>query len=484
MALKSDAKAKLPRPTLLSKLRRYAASEVAVNNKYRQLLSGVPCWSRWIEDVFEDLLQVPSGSELAVTVVNELDSEDSRNFVFTQKEISIGRGPENDISLHLQSISRNHARIYERHGDYFIEDLHSVAGTYVNRRKADLDHASPLHPGDEVLIFPYVLKVISRDLWSRDEQVRVSHCSTLICRDAAGFAAECGSDMCIFQIGVHPEMGQVMLAMGRPFVQVILARLLRGREVDLVEADQELLEFVAACVLERANRALAYPFECFLSPMREVVKSNEAGVKLEVSVRLTEAHGCIRLFLPQSFLEASPRQEKSLSVWMKTALTWKLSLRVGVIETEAAELRQVEAGDVLVYTSRCELALPMDRRRGVREWGWRVERDEMRRQQFSVEHFYEWSQAMPEEGTQGEAKQQVAEAALAELPVRVHVVLGYVDLDFKQLQDLTEGSIVELEGENHATAQLVVGNTVLGSGELVELDDHRLGVQVTRWRGQ
>lgn len=479
---RADTEAMLPRPEFLARLRRYTAGEVAVNNKYRQLFSGLPSWSSWVEDVLQDLLQVPGGSQVAVTVINELDGEDNRNLVFTQKEVSIGRGPDNDISLHLQSISRKHARMFERHGDYFIEDLHSTAGTYVNRRKVDPDRASPLRPGDEVLIFPYVLKVTPRDLWNHDEQVQLTYSSMPMSLHAAEFAAEFSSEMCLFRIDVHPGMGQILLAMSRPLVQTMIARLLRGREVGLVEADRELLEFVAACVLERANRALAWPFECSLNPLRGEVTSNETGLKIEVAVRLTQAHGCIRLFLPGSFLEQIPKQERSLSSWMKAALLWRLSLRAGFADIEAAELQQVEAGDVLVYTPRYELVLPIDRRRAVQERGWRVTQNEANARQFFIEHFYEWSQTMPEEGTQSETKQQNGVATLADLPVRVHVVLGCVDLDLKHLEDLAEGSIVELEGESQGTVQLVTGNTVLGSGELVELDDHRLGVQVTRWR--
>lgn len=478
--LKAETKLRFPRPAFLSRLRSYSAPEVAANNKYRQLFSGIPSWSSWVEEVLEELLQVPGGSELAVTLANDLDSENTRSFVFTQKEVSIGRGTDNDISLHLQSISRRHARIFERGEDFFVEDLRSAGGTYVNRRKLDPDHPCRLRAGDEVLIFPYVLQVTPRDLWSRDEQVRLSYSSTLTSLDAAEFAASFSSEMCLFQISVHPEMGHVLLAMNRLLVQTIIARLLRSREASLLETDQELLEFIAACVLERANRALQYPFECSLSPLRGNVQNSEAGLKLEAFVRLSEAHGCIRLFLPGSFLEKTPKRERSLPNHLKTRLTWRLSLRIGFAEIESGELEQVAAGDILIYTSSCALVLPS----APQERGWRVARDESNPQRFSIEHFDEWSYAMPAEETQGEAPEKKGAADLAALPVRVHVVIGYVDMDLRKLENLVEGSIVEMDGENRGTVQLVAGETVLGSGELVGLEDHRLGVQVTRWREQ
>jgi type III secretion system YscQ/HrcQ family protein len=482
--LKVETKRRFPRPGFLSRLRSYSANEVAANNKYRQLFSQMPSWSLWVDDVLQELLQVPGGNELAVTLMNDLDSENTKSFVFTQKEVSIGRGAENDLPLQLQSISRRHARIFERDGEYFIEDLRSSGGTYVNRRKLDPEHPCPLRDGDEVLIFPYALRLSPRDLWSRDEEVRLSYSSALTTLKAAEFASGSGAGMCMFHISIHPEMGQILLEISRPLVQTILLRLLRSREVDLVETDRELLEFIASCVLEKANSALKYPFECSLNSLGSEMQSSETGLKLEVLVQLSEAHGCIRLFLPGSFLEKSPKGESFLPKHLKTAITWRLSLRIGLAEIETAELNRIEEGDILVYASNCELVLPAAGRGAAQERGWRVVRDESNACRFLIEDFHEWSYGMPEEERQDEAQEKTSAANLTALPVRLHVVLGHVDMNLKGLESLVEGSIVELDGENHGTVQLVAGETVLGSGELVELEDHRLGVQVTRWREQ
>jgi type III secretion protein Q len=59
--------------------------------------------------------------------------------------------------------------------------------------------------------------------------------------------------------------------------------------------------------------------------------------------------------------------------------------------------------------------------------------------------------------------------------------LSQVELSLKDLEGLTEGSIIELDEGNTGSVQLVVSGKVLGAGDLVEVDD-RLGVQITRWR--
>lgn len=49
-----------------------------------------------------------------------------------QRLIRVGRAPECDVILDLPIVSREHARITESSGQYFLEDLHSMNGTAVN----------------------------------------------------------------------------------------------------------------------------------------------------------------------------------------------------------------------------------------------------------------------------------------------------------------------------------------------------------------
>lgn len=51
--------------------------------------------------------------------------------------VCLGKGIENDIRLVSQSVSRKHCRITNKNGKFFIEDLHSANGTFVNGNKVD-----------------------------------------------------------------------------------------------------------------------------------------------------------------------------------------------------------------------------------------------------------------------------------------------------------------------------------------------------------
>lgn len=69
------------------------------------------------------------------------------------KELKIGRAPENDVCIRDQSVSQRHARVVlTPAGAVFVEDLGSTNGTYVNGEKV-VRHA--LWDGDKIHIGPH-----------------------------------------------------------------------------------------------------------------------------------------------------------------------------------------------------------------------------------------------------------------------------------------------------------------------------------------
>lgn len=63
--------------------------------------------------------------------------------------VTIGRNPDSDLFLDDVTVSRHHARLVRDANGYAIEDLNSLNGTYVNRRRVERQH---LRDGDEVQI--------------------------------------------------------------------------------------------------------------------------------------------------------------------------------------------------------------------------------------------------------------------------------------------------------------------------------------------
>ena len=73
---------------------------------------------------------------------------------------TVGRSPDNDIFLDDVTVSRKHAVLVQDGGEFRIEDLGSLNGTFVNRRR--IDSATRLESGDEVQIGKYRLSFISK----------------------------------------------------------------------------------------------------------------------------------------------------------------------------------------------------------------------------------------------------------------------------------------------------------------------------------
>jgi pSer/pThr/pTyr-binding forkhead associated (FHA) protein len=51
---------------------------------------------------------------------------------FSQPEVMIGRDPKCDLSMTDEALSAHHARLTHHHGQWWLEDLNSTNGTFLN----------------------------------------------------------------------------------------------------------------------------------------------------------------------------------------------------------------------------------------------------------------------------------------------------------------------------------------------------------------
>ncbi len=58
-----------------------------------------------------------------------------KDYYIIDKELSLGRDKNNDVVIKNQFISKRHFKIIEDEEEYFLEDLSSANGTYLNRDK-------------------------------------------------------------------------------------------------------------------------------------------------------------------------------------------------------------------------------------------------------------------------------------------------------------------------------------------------------------
>ena len=81
------------------------------------------------------------------------------SFPLNADRMTIGRRPDSDIFLDDVTVSRDHALLVRRSGDYYLDDLGSLNGTYVNRHRIE---SHRLEDGDELQVGKFKLTYISR----------------------------------------------------------------------------------------------------------------------------------------------------------------------------------------------------------------------------------------------------------------------------------------------------------------------------------
>jgi pSer/pThr/pTyr-binding forkhead associated (FHA) protein len=104
----------------------------------------------------EDVVAQGGGAALVVRAGGGRVGE---SFPLEGDRMTIGRRPDSDVFLDDVTVSRDHALIVRRGDEFHLDDLGSLNGTYVNRRRIETHH---LADGDELQVGKYKLTFLSR----------------------------------------------------------------------------------------------------------------------------------------------------------------------------------------------------------------------------------------------------------------------------------------------------------------------------------
>jgi hypothetical protein len=90
-----------------------------------------------------------------------IDRQSNVNYSLSQPSVSVGRTPENDIKLNSDRVSRRHAVVRFENNVFYVQDLGSSNGTFVNDNRVQGQQA--LQDGDMVRFgnLAFVFKILS-----------------------------------------------------------------------------------------------------------------------------------------------------------------------------------------------------------------------------------------------------------------------------------------------------------------------------------
>jgi FHA domain/zinc-ribbon domain len=118
-----------------------------------------PTQSFTADEVGADEHDALDGLEGPALVVRAGGGRAGETFSPTGEQTRIGRSPDCEIFLDDVTVSRTHALLIERDGEFYAEDQGSLNGTFVNRRRID---SAKLENGDELQVGKYRMTFVER----------------------------------------------------------------------------------------------------------------------------------------------------------------------------------------------------------------------------------------------------------------------------------------------------------------------------------
>lgn len=98
------------------------------------LFLGWALWNLFREFKLQgDKLAAQKKPVITLVIKNEQSQESKQQF--SQTQLLIGRDKKCEITIMDEALSAHHARLTHHHGQWWLEDLHSTNGTFLNRER-------------------------------------------------------------------------------------------------------------------------------------------------------------------------------------------------------------------------------------------------------------------------------------------------------------------------------------------------------------
>jgi pSer/pThr/pTyr-binding forkhead associated (FHA) protein len=154
-------------------------------------------------------------------IIHNLKTQEEQEYSLPQDNIVFGRTNTCDIELPIKSISRRHAEITREAQDYFISDLKSGNGTFLNNQKIRSLEKNLLRSGDTIRIEDYEIRF-------------------LLAEDSPDYPIEEDTDTDILEIKLIKKMLRTLDTDETPSIEV-LNGVAAGKKLFIPDSKQEVV---------------------------------------------------------------------------------------------------------------------------------------------------------------------------------------------------------------------------------------------------
>jgi pSer/pThr/pTyr-binding forkhead associated (FHA) protein len=94
-------------------------------------------WALWnlLRELKQQGDKLATQKKPAITLTVQINQDQQNVRQFSQPQVMIGRDTNCDLSIMDEALSAHHARLTHHHGQWWLEDLNSTNGTFLNREK-------------------------------------------------------------------------------------------------------------------------------------------------------------------------------------------------------------------------------------------------------------------------------------------------------------------------------------------------------------
>jgi pSer/pThr/pTyr-binding forkhead associated (FHA) protein len=101
--------------------------------------------------------ELSRATQVPVLTISPIDDGETNPVEFTTPEVIIGRDPTCSYSIQDETVSSRHARMSYHHNQWWVEDLNSTNGTYLNEDRVYTP--TVVISGDEIRYGQIIIKV-------------------------------------------------------------------------------------------------------------------------------------------------------------------------------------------------------------------------------------------------------------------------------------------------------------------------------------